>query len=549
MRRFALWLCVIGLGATPARAADSGDPVAGETLYRTGVARSSAPVAGNGSIFACVRCHRRSGYGSSEGGVFVPPITAAQLFEPRRLDRTRNFKYLFQQAQPTSYWARVRQPRMRPAYADDSLAAAIRDGVDSSGAALDPAMPRYRLTDADMADLIAYLHTLSATPAPGIDGDEIHLATIIGAGTDPDSRAALVETLRKFVAWENLHTAGDQARPAASPYYRAELLSAARHWTLDVWELGERPEDWPQALERQYQARPVFAVLGGLVPGDWTPIADFCDRRHLPCLFPSTELPRRDGAEGAYSVYFSGGLQLEGDALAAYLATKRPAGARIVQIHATKDEGKAPARRFAAALRARLPGVALDSIEVTDPAALAAAIANQALGSDDVLILWPGAWCAAAIAALDQAAPAAGTIALPDDCLAAAQAALAPTLLERTVLSDPFELPDAVHPRTFRVRAWLNSHGVPLTHPTVQLQAYYAATLFEAALDQIVPDFNADYLLEAVEREAESDLNPGLYPRLALGPDQRFASKGARIIRLDPTAASGIRPVSDWLIP
>ena len=63
----------------------------GETLYRRGVLPSGQPVRATreagatllGSDAACSSCHRRSGLGSIEGKITIPPIAAAYLFAPR----------------------------------------------------------------------------------------------------------------------------------------------------------------------------------------------------------------------------------------------------------------------------------------------------------------------------------------------------------------------------------------------------------------------------------------------------------------------------------
>ena len=119
-----------------------------------------------GAQFSCVNCHRPSGFGTSEGGNYVPPIIGSVLFETKTPNRNRMFKDLYQEVQPPGFWARVRQPRMRPAYDDALLARALRDGVDAGGHELDPIMPRYDLSAADVANLSAYLKTLSTRSTP-----------------------------------------------------------------------------------------------------------------------------------------------------------------------------------------------------------------------------------------------------------------------------------------------------------------------------------------------------------------------------------------------
>ena len=47
-------------------------------------------------------------------------------------------------------------------FTDATIGEAIRDGVDEAGKPLDEAMPRWRMSDPDLAATIAYLKTLSA---------------------------------------------------------------------------------------------------------------------------------------------------------------------------------------------------------------------------------------------------------------------------------------------------------------------------------------------------------------------------------------------------
>ena len=113
----------------------------------------------------------------------------------------------------------------------------------------------------------------------------------------------------------------------------------------------------------------------------------------------------------------------------------------------------------------------------------------------------------------------------------------------------PYERPGAYHPRAFRIRAWMGSRGLAINYPRIQFDTYYALTILQYGLEHIVDDFSRAYLLEFVEHEAENALNPGTYPRLGLGPGQRFASKGAFVVQLDAGAPGGFAPVSPWIIP
>ncbi len=53
-----------------------------------------------------------------------------------------------------------------PRYTDDLIKRAINEGIDTAGKTLDPIMPRWKLSEKDLADLLAYLKQLSEGIAP-----------------------------------------------------------------------------------------------------------------------------------------------------------------------------------------------------------------------------------------------------------------------------------------------------------------------------------------------------------------------------------------------
>ena len=118
------------LAGAAAGASAQADP-AGEALYRDGELSSGAMLswecakamrASSGSDAACVSCHRRSGLGSTEGRITIPPITGPYLYRAadERID---------DQAVPYVGTSRV----AHQAYNDETLARAIRTGVGADG--------------------------------------------------------------------------------------------------------------------------------------------------------------------------------------------------------------------------------------------------------------------------------------------------------------------------------------------------------------------------------------------------------------------------------
>jgi hypothetical protein len=65
----------------------------------------------------------------------------------------------------------------------------------------------------------------------------------------------------------------------------------------------------------------------------------------------------------------------------------------------------------------------------------------------------------------------------------------------------------------------------------------------------MVDTFVREYLVERMEDMIEHRILTGYYPRLSLGPGQRFASKGGYIMRFPQATETHMVAVHDWLVP
>lgn len=533
------------------------DASLGERIYREGLLPSGkavrASVQGDvkveGTQLNCAGCHRRSGFGSSEGAAFVPAVTGALLYSARLPNGADNFRRLFQEVQPARFRARVREPRPRPAYTDEAFAAALRTGLDPTGRALDPLMPRYRLTDDEARHLAAYIRTLSATPSPGVTRTEIHFATVVAGNVEPEKRRAMLEVMNAYFRWKNAETIHLHQRPGRAGPYREDFLDASREWVLHVWELKGAPDTWPAQLDAQYRARPVFALLGG-VGDDWRPVHDFCERAEVPCLFPNTGEPVVS-ADAFYSLYLSKGLTVEAEALARYLSEEsQPAEpTRVLQVYRDEGGGAVLARALRRGLRRRaatdLRERVVGANQKLTPDFWKKLLAEERpaalvlwLGGEDLKTLAPDA--ANNVRQLFVSYGLAGDGArLPAD-----------GLRDKLYLTYPFALPSAEGPHVYRVRAWLRSKGVgPTREERLQLNTYFTLAVAEHSLVRLAGNFFRDYFVESVEQETESTTSPGVFPHLSLGPGQRFASKGCYVVRPSADAQGGLEAASEWLVP
>jgi hypothetical protein len=385
LRMLALFL---GGFCQASKAAESPSPKLGESIYRQGVLASGAPLQGTGEVgtvglagaaAACVNCHRRSGLGSHEGTVTIPPVTGEYLFRARGAG-----------GQEPMLHGDGNTPGPRDPYTDATLARAIREGLDSTGRPLDPLMPRFALDDASVAALIAYLKTLGTGPMRGVTATVLHLATVITPDADPAKRQGMLDVLKAYFIEKNSQPIGPSPeRPRGRKALRdASITPAQRHWQLHVWELTGPPAGWRRQLEEHLAREPVMALLSGVGGAVWGPVHDFCESAELPCLFPNVEVPTiADG--DFYSLYFSRGVLLEADLIARQLsASPEPsAGGTVLQIYRAGDGGEAAAKALTAALQGR--GIAVRSKML--PADRPGSGLGQALrgaASADALVLW-----------------------------------------------------------------------------------------------------------------------------------------------------------------
>jgi hypothetical protein len=113
----------------------------------------------------------------------------------------------------------------------------------------------------------------------------------------------------------------------------------------------------------------------------------------------------------------------------------------------------------------------------------------------------------------------------------------------------PFDLPAK---RTIRMDyplGWFRIRQIPVVAEQVQSDTWLACGLLSETLNHMADSFIRDYLVERVEGMLEHRIITGYYPRLALAPNQRFASKGGYIVRFADAAGTRVVPDGDWLVP
>lgn len=593
---------VPGGRASLAGVSSAADVEVGRRIYLQGLGANGAPITGlrmggiesTGAAVACARCHRSSGLGAVEGTEQVPPIAGRFLLEDEP------------QAVVSLNYRNVKSFNQRHAPYDlATLTAALNHGKHATGRELGLLMPRYEFNDAEVRGLAAYLRTLSATWSPGVTAQRVRLATVITPEVSAERRQLFIGMSRAAVSGHN-----GTVVPGGRSMNAAEmLLGTQRYWDLEVWQLEGPPETWAAQLDARQQARPAFALVSGLGEGTWAPVHEFCERRQVPCWFPSVPAAPAQAGRDFYSLYFSRGVTLEADVLAHHwLRTPAERPRRVLQLHAGDAAGLAGAQQLqAAAAQARLPrgmslGVDTHALDLTSPAGLAQARTLLAgLSAGDAVMAWLAPADAARLAALPLPAQVASY--------------WSGTQVQREGLSlplpwrdtarviYPYQLPDKRQAGLFYFKSWLTVRQLPLREELMQSEVYFAWSYLAETLSDMLDNLHGDYLLERAENmlslreaaKAEDEARESLiarhqsrggtqaalarlklqsafermprplpgrteqatgkresttvYPRLGLAPGQRFASKGAYLVRLGAPEGPALEAVSTWIVP
>lgn len=138
----------------------------GKEIYLRGTSSSGSEIVGRigevevpGSTVSCSGCHGARGEGKTEGGVTAGNLTWSNLVKP------------YGHEHPTD--------RKHGPFNESSFIRAVVNGIDSNGNDLLVAMPRYKLSAADVADLISYLKRVDSDLDPGITESNIRIGLLL----------------------------------------------------------------------------------------------------------------------------------------------------------------------------------------------------------------------------------------------------------------------------------------------------------------------------------------------------------------------------------
>ena len=412
-------------------------------------------------------------------------------------------------------------------------------------------MPRFALGDEDMVALIDYLKNFNPRQVPGVTDTLLHIATIITPDADPVKRKGMLDVLEHFVEEKNSFPFKPSPHMWTSgrTQYSKSMYMANRHWQLHVWELTGPAHTWRAQLEKHLAEEPVYAVLSGLAGKNWAPVHRFCEEEGIPCLFPNVEAPLV-AEHDFYPMYFSQGVLLEAQLIArAILGNRRPGGT-VEEVYRRGDSGETAADALAKELkgtgvtvhRTALPaGAAGNAVK----AALRAA-AGLAGARGQALVLWLRP---ADLAALEEIPAGEGPVYLSGILGGLEMSPLPSNWREHAHMAYPFDLPDRRGVRLDYPLGWFAFRHIPVVAEQVQADTYLACSLLADVLNRMADNVVRPYLVEQLQDLVEHRLITGYYPHLALGTNQRFASKGGYLVHFRDPNGTALVAEGDWIVP
>jgi hypothetical protein len=526
--------------------------LAGERIYREGRLPSGEALQGTikgglpmtGLALTCASCHMWSGLGSheggsNEGGVVIPPVDGPSLLRPR-------FQALPRIKGADRDRLGLKATPLRPAYTEASLARTLRTGIDPSGREFNAVMPRYQLKDPEMALLIRYLKTLSASPAPGVDEKTLRFAIIFGPEVTAADREAMLKPLNAFVAFNN-----DMPRQFGHRMFRthagANLVQDHRTFTLVPWLLSGPRATWPRQLEARYRKEPVFAFLGGMASGSWQPIHDFCEAWRIPCLFPITDFPVVSDTN-RYTLYFSRGLQQEGEAAARFLANDAAPemGSRVVQV-AQGRAGQALALGFETAWhdlgRPKAKTLVLAEGKVPDAAFLRDHMSRE---RPSALLLWAGPDLLQGLGRARTSDGGAVPMVISAGVWGPRIYDLPEDLRESTYITFPYRHPEDEARALRNTVPSLAREADRRDSDRIASRMYSLVQVLSKALVYMEGAYTRDHLLDRIGLLPDQSLPD--FERLVFGPGQRYASRGCYLMQLSKGPEPSLVKRSGWLL-
>jgi len=461
------------------------------------------------STVTCAGCHGMRGEGKTEGGVSAGNLTWPNLVKP------------YGHTHPTG--------RKHGPFNESSLTRAVVNGVDSDGNRLLVAMPRFKLSAEDMADLIAYVKRLDSDLDPGLTDSSIRIGLLLpSAGALADVSAAMKDVFTAYF---------DDINSRGGIFSRKIELQFA-----DAGTGGAAAATTAQSFAEKEQ---IFAFVGGMSAGAETQIARLARDEEIPFIGPSTLLPSADTPVNRYVFYLLPGVAEQAVSLVNFTATRSELQqSKLAVVYS--DNALASAAAAAAEQHAKKLGREVTVKQLFTSINFDARRMVQELKSKGVDALFFFGMGKEQASLLSEAAAVGWS---PRLFLLGAFSgkdlpASSPAMKHKIFLAFPTLPADITQDGVNEFRALHEKYKFAPRHTASQLAAFAAAKVFVEGLTRAGKDLSREKLITSLEGFYEYDT--GATPRISFGPNRRIGAAGAHILPLE-LAATEFATASGWV--
>lgn len=515
--RVCLLLGILLLANSPAVAQLTESERRGKAIFLRGVSSSGREITGRigeievpAATATCGGCHGMRGEGKSEGGVTAGGLTWSHLVKPYGHTHTTG--------------------RTHGPFNESSIIRAVVNGIDSNGNNLLVAMPRYKLSPEEMADLIAYLKRIDSDHDPGLTDNSVTVGLVLpSSGSFADVGAAMKDVFSAY--FDNVNSRG-------GIFNRKIEIRIA-----DAGAGGSATATIAQDFVRKEQ---IFAFVGGLSAGADAQIAAFARNEEVPFIGPATLLPHAENPANRYLFYLLPGVAEQAVSLVNFAAAKPELRkARVAIVYGDNSLNIAAAnstqeqlQKIAWTTNAKQNYTAADF----DARRIVDDLKRQ--GAEVLFFFGSGKEQSALLSEASAAgwAPSfffLGVLSgkkLPPDSLAAFK--------DKLFVAFPTVPADITSEGMGEFRALHEKYKFAPRHTASQLSAFAAAKVFVEALTRAGRDLSREKFVNTLEGFYEYDT--GATPRITFGPNRRIGAAGAHVVSID-VAEKEFSRASGWV--
>lgn len=487
----------------------------GKQIFLRGVSPSGREIVGRigelevpAATATCGGCHGMRGEGKTEGGVTAGGLAWSHLVKP------------YGHTHPTG--------RTHGPFTESSFIRAVVNGVDSNNNDLLVAMPRYKLSPEDMADLIAYLKRIDSDLDPGLTDNSVTVGLVLpSSGSFADVGAAMKDVFSAY--FDNVNSRGGIFN---------------RKIEMRIADAGTGGATTATVAHDFVRKERIFAFVGGLSAGADTQIAAFARKEEVPFIGPATLLPHAENPANRYLFYLLPGVAEQAVSLVNFAAAKPELRkARTAIVYGDNSLNVAAAT----ATEEQLQKISWTTTAKHNYTNLNARDIVADLKNKDVEVLFFFGSGKEQAALLTEAAASGwapsffflGVLSgkeLPPESLA--------PFKDKLFVAFPTVPADITNEGMAEFRALHAKYKFAPRHTASQLSAFAAAKVFVEALTRAGKDLSREKLVNTLEGFYEYDT--GATPRITFGPNRRIGAAGAHVVPID-VAENGFAKASGWI--